>query len=185
VYAADTGAPLAHLNVGTSIMAAPMSYRVEGVQYVAVMAGLGGATGWVYPKDSAAYRYGNEGRIVAFRLGGGRVPLPARVDRTAPPPPPPDVKTSPAMVARGAKAFDRARCTWCHGNQGPGLVPDLYAMTPEKHLLFRQIVLGGLLERNGMASFADLLTEPEVDDIHAYLVDGARRRQAADPHRRP
>lgn len=185
VYSAETGAPLAHLNVGTSIMAAPMSYTVDGVQYVAVMAGLGGATGWVFPKDSAAFRYGNEGRIVAFRLGGVRVPLPARVDRRASAPPPPGIPTSPVMVARGKAAFDRARCSWCHANQGPGLVPDLFAMPPEKHLLFRQIVIGGLLERNGMASFKDLLTEADVDDIHAFLVDGARQRQAGESHRRP
>jgi quinohemoprotein ethanol dehydrogenase len=185
VYAADTGAPLAHINVGTSIMAAPMSYSVAGEQYVAVMAGLGGAAGWWYPRDSAAYRYGNEGRIVAFRLGGGPVPVPPKREQVAAVAPPADYPVTPAAIERGRRLFDDTRCNWCHVNDGPGMAPDLLAMTPEKHSLFRQIVLGGILEGNGMAGFADLLSVQDADDIHAYLVDAARQRSSAARAHRP
>ncbi len=55
VHAADTGTLLKRLDVGTSIMAAPMTYRVAGVQYVSVMAGYGGGVPYLpLPKTSAA-----------------------------------------------------------------------------------------------------------------------------------
>jgi hypothetical protein len=44
-YAADTGKLLHKVDVGTSIIAAPMTYELDGVQYVAVLAGFGGAGG--------------------------------------------------------------------------------------------------------------------------------------------
>jgi len=44
-----------------------MTYEIDGVQYVAVMAGFGGGLGGSYPEGTAAYRYGNEGRIVTFK----------------------------------------------------------------------------------------------------------------------
>ena len=46
-----------------------MTYRIGGEQYVALMAGVGEYDGYV---DQL---YGKKGRIVAFKLGGGEVPL--------------------------------------------------------------------------------------------------------------
>jgi quinohemoprotein ethanol dehydrogenase len=174
VHDAGTGAMLASINVGTSLSAAPISYAVDGEQYIAIMAGIGGSHAWAFPKSSAAYRYGNAGRIVAFKLGGGTVPLPPVVDRNAPIPAPPEVKTSPEMVRRGGQLFHLHRCTWCHSG-APGIVPNVFALTPEKHRIFKDIVLGGVLEPKGMASFKDVLSESDADDIHAYIVDQTKR----------
>ena len=47
-YAADTGARLAAIAMGSSMMAAPMTYRVNGTQYVAIVAGTAGVpSSWV------------------------------------------------------------------------------------------------------------------------------------------
>lgn len=170
VYAADTGASLARINVGTGIMAAPMSYAVDGEQYVAVMAGVGGASNWTFTVNSAAYRYGNAGRIVAFKLGGGKVPLRDVIDRNQIPEPP-QVKTSPQLVAQGEQLYKKARCGSCHNAGAPGLVPNLFAMPQGKHAIFRQILLDGALEANGMANFSDLLNEQDVEALHAYIVE--------------
>src|SRR6202035_4504278 len=52
-YAADSGKLLKQIEVGTSIMAAPMTYRVDGVQYISVMAGYGGGLLFLpFPLDS-------------------------------------------------------------------------------------------------------------------------------------
>ena len=100
VYAADTGKLLKQIDVGTSVMASPMTYRVNGVQYLSVMAGSGGGMmALPFPKDSAAYRYGNEGRIVTFRLDGGATPKPPPVGE---PPLPPRPR------ARGQRGANRA-----------------------------------------------------------------------------
>jgi quinohemoprotein ethanol dehydrogenase len=174
VHDAQTGALLTSINVRTGMAAAPISYAVGGEQYIAVMAGMGGSYSWYFTRPSAAYRYGNDGRIVAFKLGGSRVPLPPKIDRNVPIPAPPDVPTSPQMVARGAQLFEQARCNWCHSTSH-GLVPNLFAMSAQKHALFKEIVLGGALQSKGMASFADQLSEADVDAIHAFIVDATRK----------
>jgi quinohemoprotein ethanol dehydrogenase len=185
VYSASTGASLAHLEVGTSIMAAPISYAVDGVQYIAVMAGLGGAAGWEFPLSSAAYRYGNAGRIMTFKLGGGKTPLPPRVDRTRTAMVIPSVATSPEMIVKGETLFRDARCGSCHTLGRPGIAPDLLGMSAATHAVFARIVLQGLLESNGMASFADILSASDVDAIHAYLVAMEQKQQTAGIQARP
>ena len=47
---ADTGALVTEIDTGSSILAAPMTYRVDGVQYIAVQAGWGGG-GWGFVPD--------------------------------------------------------------------------------------------------------------------------------------
>jgi quinohemoprotein ethanol dehydrogenase len=45
VYAADSGKVLKTIQTGSHIMAAPMTYAVDGVQYVAVQVGYGTGIG--------------------------------------------------------------------------------------------------------------------------------------------
>jgi quinohemoprotein ethanol dehydrogenase len=72
-------------------------------------------------------------------------------------------------VQRGAQLFAET-CSGCHGRQAIGGVKDLRHMTPETHAKFSDIVLKGIYVEKGMASFADLLDQQKVDDIHAYLI---------------
>jgi quinohemoprotein ethanol dehydrogenase len=169
IYAADSGRLLRKVDVGTSIMAAPMTYRAQGQQFIAVMAGFGGGNP-AFPADSAAYRYGNSGRIVAFRLGGGTVPQPAMVpDEPFPTPAPPE--GSPADIARGEMLYNRF-CGRCHVF-GRGLMPDLRRLTPQTNQLFYDIVLNGLYQPKGMARWDDVLSRADAGAIHAYVLDQA------------
>ena len=74
-YHDQTGALLHELEVRSSIVAAPATYMVNGEQYIVLMAGLGGGI-YTYAPDpkSASYQYGNDGRIIAFKLDGGAMP---------------------------------------------------------------------------------------------------------------
>lgn len=168
---ARDGRVLKRIETGSSIMAAPMSYSVEGVQHVAVMAGYGGAAGWAYPEKSAAYRYGNKGRILAFRLGGPDVPKPAVVSDTPMPRPPRQVGSA-ADIRNGARLF-ASQCSRCHANVARGLVPDLRRMAAGTHGAFDEIVLRGALQGSGMGRFDDVLSEADAHAIHAYLIDEA------------
>ena len=169
-FDADTGVELLDLEVGTSIIAAPMTYAVDGVQYVAVMAGWGGG-GWFAPHDtSAVVRHGNDGRIIAFRLGGGEVPLPAPVSATGPIPEPPPQFGTPEQIREGAQLFAR-NCTLCHANTDYGLTPDLRRMDANTHATFNAIVLDGARRYRGMPQWDDVLTEAQSNSIHAYLID--------------
>lgn len=60
------------------------------------------------------------------------------------------------------------------------MLPDLRRLSLEKHKLFRNIVLEGLLEPLGMSSFAGDLTAAEVDAIQAYIVALSREAVAGE-----
>ncbi len=181
-YDSATGKKLKDMDVGSTIIAAPMSYSVDGVQYIAVMAAWGGG-GWSIPHpESAAYQRGNEGRIVVFKLDGGTVPIPPLLPPIQPIPQPPPLTASADSVKQGGALFG-ARCGACHVNQPRSEAPDLRRMAPETHEAFNQIVLGGILKNAGMPPWEGVLTQADVDAIHAYLIslswDAYNKQQAA------
>lgn len=185
VYAADSGKLLKRIDVGTSIMAAPMTYRVGGVQYVSVMAGYGGALLYQpFPQASAAYRFGNEDRIVTFRLGGGPTPMPPPFHPAALPALPPRTGTA-RQIARGEVLYNR-HCSRCHAF-GRGLLPDLRRTPAALSSAFYAIVLDGADQANGMGRFDSDLTRADAEAIHAYLVDQAWQMQSpsAPPDGKP
>jgi len=171
VYAAASGRPLAHVALYGSVMAAPMTYRVAGTQYVAVLAGYGGGNlGMPLPRDSAAYRYGNSGRLIALRLGGNKVPEPASV-ADVPFEQPPPLAATPNAVARGEVLYNRY-CARCHV-LGRGILPDLRRMSRATDQLFYDIVLNGAYVSKGMARWGDVLSRADAEAIHAFVVEQA------------
>jgi quinohemoprotein ethanol dehydrogenase len=92
-YRADTGEKLWSLPTQTGIVAGPVTYEVDGEQFVAVAAGA---------RQSGNYYAPNYSRVLAFKLGG-TASLPPPVD---PPPqvlnPPPPFGT-PAQLTLGAE----------------------------------------------------------------------------------
>lgn len=181
-YDAGTGKLLKDIDVGTTIVAAPMTYEIDGLQYVAVMAAWGGG-GWsfVHP-EAASYRRGNEGRILAFKLDGGETPLPALIPPPGPIPQPPPLTRSADTVKEGGALFG-AHCAMCHINQPGGLAPDLRRMSAATHTEFHQIVLGGIFRNAGMPPWNGVLSPEQVDAIHAYLIsvswDAYKAQEAA------
>src|SRR5450631_986252 len=173
-YAADTGRKLASLDLGSSMLAAPITYRVNGVQYVAIMAGYGGGgviTGTPLDPASAAYRYGNDGRIIALKLGGAVPPLPPVRADDGPPPEPPARQGTAAQIAQGEILYNR-HCSRCHV-YGRGILPDLRRATPATHTLFKSIVLEGIYAPKGMARFDDVLSVADAEALHDYVIDQA------------
>jgi quinohemoprotein ethanol dehydrogenase len=185
VYAADTGAVLHVIETHSHIMAAPMTYAVGGVQYVAVQAGYGGAAITVgpVPPGSAAMNYENTNRIIAFKLDGGSVPPPPMltpVDFEKPP-----AQQAPEATIRRGEVLFVQECSRCHV-LGLSVTPDLRRLTPAQHEIFKDIVLRGVVAPTGMERFDDLLNEVDVDSIHAYIIDEAwkaYRGQEAAKHK--
>jgi quinohemoprotein ethanol dehydrogenase len=166
---AANGKLLRRIETGSSIIAAPMSYQVNGATYVAVMAAWGGG-GWAVPHaEDASYKYGNRGRIIAFKLGGGAVPLPPVLAADAPIPAPPAQAADPATIARGARLFG-ANCGICHPNMTRSLSADLRRMSAATHQLFDTIVLDGAYKAKGMPAWGDVLTKDDSAAIHAFLI---------------
>jgi len=179
VFDDASGTLLHEIMIGSPMIAAPMTYSVDGVQYVAILAGSGGG-GWSsWTPENIASRNGNANRIVALRLDGGAIPQPEPLQPLPPMAEPPARKGTPADLAAGRQLFNE-NCAHCHANAGRGPVPDLRRSTPATHAAFQQIVRGGALQPRGMPRWDDLLSEREVDQIHAYLIDLAWQLYSAE-----
>lgn len=187
-YDARTGSVLKVLDTGTPIMAAPMTYEVDGTQYVALMAAHGGGYLGSF-LGTAGMKYVNEGRIIAFKLGGAPdVPKPpVRADEPYRKPPP--MTASAATVAAGLRLFN-VWCARCHSLGVPGVTPDLSRLRHgiDNIAVFEAIVLEGAFVSRGMPRFDDSLSPADAAALHAYLVDQAwqsYRRQTAPAGKTP
>ena len=176
---AKSGRVLKQIETGTPIMAAPMTYQVNGVQYVAVMAGWGGGGFPFVPRYAAAYDRGNLNRLLVFKLGGGAVEQPPLLPplEVAPEPPAQGSGVTAETIARGQGLFF-GNCAICHANRHRSITPDLRRMQPETHAMFRQIVLEGALVPGGMPRWDDVLSPGDADAIHAYLIDQQKQTRA-------
>ena len=182
-YKADTGERVWSQYIQTGIVAAPVTYMVDGEQYVAVLAGWGGVnivSG--DPRTSAAVKYGNDGRLITFKIGGGgELPQLAMRDQSIPEWP--ALTASEEEVRHGETGY-ATYCMLCHGAfaVSSGVTPDLRRMNENVRAMFDEIVRGGMLSDNGMASFADHLSEEDVQAIKSYIQKRAledRARQEA------
>ena len=170
-YTADRGRQLTCVPTGSHLGSAPITYSVDGVQYVAVQAGYGGVAIYApIPPTTVASKYLNQNRIIAFRLDGGQVPKPP--ERVEPPVPlPPENPASAQVVHEGERLFT-AYCSRCHVF-GPSITPDLRRIDPAVRARIKNIVIDGERAPNGMGRFSDVLTESDVNAISAYLLDQA------------
>ncbi len=165
-FDARTGRQLWSFPTQSAPVAGPITYTLDGVQYVAINAGWGGGAAQI--EQSAGTELPRaKARLLVFRLGA-TAQLPPLAATAAIPPPPP-LRASEATVARGAQLFAQT-CAVCHGQRAIGGVKDLRHMTAETHARFNDIVLRGAYLEKGMASFADLISQDDADAIHAYLI---------------
>ncbi|MCC4309045.1 PQQ-dependent dehydrogenase, methanol/ethanol family [Alcanivorax marinus] len=178
-YGADDGEPLWEAPANTGVVAGPVTYEVDGEQYVTFMAGWGGAFPLAFGGLAANAKVAPEARILTYKLDGtGTLPAPRRVARALP-------DTLPALTA-DADTLDRGRdlyndnCGICHGFSalGGGVIPDLRYLDEQAHQAFPAIV-AGLYADKGMPSFAGDLSLEQVEAIHQYLIkrSGDLRRE--------
>ncbi|MGH9786493.1 MAG: PQQ-dependent dehydrogenase, methanol/ethanol family [Terriglobia bacterium] len=185
-YRATDGKLLWESDAGTGIAASPITYTVDGQQYVAVLAGWGGPEG-LGNRALGKGRFGT-GRLVAFTLdGSGTLTLSERVVLPVPLPTF-EVHASRADIFEGRALF-RQYCSRCHGGDAvsSGSVPDLRYASTAIHETFEGVVRGGVRRQFGMPSFAEDITSAQVRLIQSYILDRAREsaRAAAPSEPRP
>ena len=180
-YDALTGEKLWDMPVQNVPIAAPITYMVDGEQYIAVNAGWGGGLAHVERGAYSELVLGKP-RLLVFKLGGTANLPPMPEGGFAVPPldiVPPSLTADASTVALGARLYG-ANCALCHGNAARGGVKDLRFMSPETREAFLDIVLEGSRAERGMASFADLLSGQEAQAIHHYLIARANEDWNAD-----
>ncbi|HVW70656.1 MAG TPA: PQQ-dependent dehydrogenase, methanol/ethanol family [Steroidobacteraceae bacterium] len=176
-YDALSGRLLKRVATGTAILAAPMSYQLDGVQYVAVLAGAGGPQASRFAPDVAAAHYENYERLLVFKLDGTSVPLPQQRPPAVPQPTPPAIAADAATLEQGARLF-HLHCERCHVIGGAlAAYPDLWNMAPGTLNSFDRILLQGLFRYAGMADFSDVLSSADVAALKAFIVSDERQKR--------
>ena len=190
-YTADTGKKAWSIDTGSAIESIPVTYSVNGEQYVLLPVGWGSGSRLFAPAWTMATPKSKRGpsRLLAFKVGGN-VPFPTPPDIVPPVPKPPAQTADAATIKEGEKLYKTFYCDGCHSphldGSGAwvenGAIPDLRYAPPEVHEGWYAIVLGGSHWKNGMPGFLNppkfafptlTMTPPQADAIHAYVIDGA------------
>jgi len=183
-FNALTGEQLWDENLGLGISAPPITYSVNGKQYLAILVGWGGAMSALGGQEMADYgwAYGEQTRrLLAFSLDGTRaVPL------STPPRVPTPLATSDFIVdvataESGALDYESI-CSFCHGGAAiaAGMAPDLRASSVILSAgAFEQVVRGGTLKSRGMPPFTDF-SDADLNSIRHYIRQQAELALSAE-----
>lgn len=174
-YDAASGEKLWKFFTQSGIVAAPISYEINGEQYIAVASGWGGSFvlgfGGVLPSGSDF----NSGRLLVFKLGGtAQLPTPPASAHIQPELPAP-LNVSAAVIAQGKQAYAN-NCASCHGDHAyaSGLTPNLrFSHATKDPELWLDIVGRGALQENGMPAFGNTYDPQAIETIRAYVIGKA------------
>ncbi len=171
-YDARSGAEVWSFKTAAPVVAPPISYSVNGRQYITVLTGNGSQGGGILATGNAAYRtdYTLPRRVLSFTLEGD-ASLPAFVMPARVPPRDPDFTPEPGRVQAGAMAYANNACLVCHGMNaiGGGAAPDLrYSSMILSADAFRAVVREGSLKARGMTP-SPTISDAELADIRHYL----------------
>jgi quinohemoprotein ethanol dehydrogenase len=174
-YRATDGQKLWSAQTQAGVMAGPITYEIEGEQYVAIEVGWGGAFGLAageLARDS--HLPANIPRVLVYKLGGdARLPaLPAT--QTASVEPPAEIGNEAVWTA--GKAVYHTNCGVCHGDSAVsgGVIPDL-RLSPitGDPAAWERIVRGGERVSRGMVSFAAEVSAEDSEKVRAYVIHRA------------
>jgi len=174
-YNAKTGAKLWEFNTQGDVYAGPITYELDGVQYIAASVGGAGQGDYFAP---------GYGRMLVFKVGGTAT-LPPKAPYTPRQLNPPPLTASADVVARGSRLY-ADNCSVCHGaNAAPGggrggnNAPDL-GTSPfiQNQAVFDSVVLQGQRLDKGMANFSDKLSAADSAAVLAYVVSRANERKS-------
>ena len=169
-YTADSGKLLWQSPANTGVIAAPMTYEVDGEQYVTFMVGWGGAFPLAGgPLSAGKLKVQPESRVLTYKIGGKET-LPKAVNKPAPIPEAAEVTASAEQLEQGKELFN-GYCGTCHGVNvvSGGLVPDLRYLDADTHEQFAAIVKGAAVAR-GMPSYGHVLDDDQIELIHQYVI---------------
>jgi quinohemoprotein ethanol dehydrogenase len=176
-YNAENGEILWKFDVGLGISAPPITYKINGRQYISLLVGFGG--GYSGIGGTLPYKFGwsyrtHTRRLITFSLDGSTT-LPKLVPPNIPKPiDVSDFEIDENLADKGAITY--GNCSACHGGGmfSGGMAPDLRASAIPLGLgSFDSVVRGGIRTSKGMPVFPDLSDEELAGLIH-YIRKRAR-----------
>ena len=181
-FRANTGEKIWSASTQSGITAGPISYTVNGEQYIAILVGWGGvlplAAGEVARQSP---RMNNVPRMLAFKLGG-KASLPSAPELKPQILTPPRATASLATVKKGEELYQRY-CGGCHGDVAVsgGVLPDLRYSGALANQHWLRIVRDGVLGLYGMVGFSKELSRQDAEAIRAYVIFRANQSLAENP----
>ena len=169
-YDADNGDALWQYQSDSAVLAGPMTYELDGEQYIAVAQGSGG-TVMLTIGDNLKRNKVNKNKLLVFKLGDfGLTKTVADESLATILPLSEEVNATPEVIKQGEELYGR-NCGTCHGISAKSnyVVPDLRYMSDQTHRDFVAIVLGGSRTHKGMAGFYETHSIEDVEAIHSYL----------------
>ena len=191
-YRATNGNKLWSAPTQAGVLAAPMTYEIEGEQYVAIEVGWGGAFGLAAGELARdAHLAANIPRVLAYKLGGTAklpelpVAAPASSIRRR--------KSATRPPGRRARPCFTRYCSVCHGDSAVsgGVIPDLrLSLVTRDPRHWERIVRGGERTPQGMVSFATEVSPEDSEKVRAYVIhraheDPEARSMRQRPRHRP
>lgn len=171
-YAANDGSSLWEYPTQTAIVAPPVSYEVDGEQYITVMAGWGGVLPIILgPLSTNSGPTLANSRILTFKLGGGAA-LPPYELTTSVVPDLSNISVDTTLAEQGFAVYDRY-CGACHGAGavGSGVIQDLrYSAFPASSEAWASVVLEGAFAERGMVGFGSELSPDDAEAIRHYIL---------------
>lgn len=175
-YDAGNGKKLWRFYVGQGIIAAPITYRVDGRQYVSVLVGYGGQAVVTVNFNDTNWDYRLPRRLLTFALDGkagldtSTADVPHILDDEA-------LVIDEAAEARGALLYSKKMCLMCHGRgtrsvgaQGPDLRRSGIALSAA---VLGEFLRSGASAEYGMPSYPEL-SDDDVNALYMYIRAGAR-----------
>ncbi|MBT5483616.1 MAG: PQQ-dependent dehydrogenase, methanol/ethanol family, partial [Gammaproteobacteria bacterium] len=173
-YDTQFGDKLWAFDTQTGMVAAPITYELDGKQYIAASVGINQAGNYFAP---------NYSRLLVFTQGGD-AQLPEPLTYTPRELNPPELLASAEVVAAGGESYGQY-CSVCHGiggQQRGANFPNLM-VSPMLHSeeAFKQVVIDGIRADKGMVSFADQLSDEDSEAIRWFIVAQAIEALNATP----
>ncbi len=169
-YKAATGEKIWETSVGSGVIAPPVTYLVDGQQFLSLAVGWGGAGGLSEKNTEHVY----PGTIYTFAIGGEEpnpklpeMPRKALIEG--------EITANSEELEKGETLFE-LNCSLCHGTlgSGGGALPDLALSSKRIHENFKYIVQGSFIAL-GMPNFTGKLTEDEINLIQQYIFATAEK----------
>lgn len=164
-FNAQTGDPLWESPMGTGVIAAPITYEVDGTQYVSIAAGWGG----VFGKSQRASDLKTAGTVYTFVLNGDaempeftQYQLNSLVS---------GVEYNPDFIGEGTALYV-SNCVFCHGVPGVdkgGNIPNLGYSKKSVIENLDAFLFHGPFVSSGMPNFTETLNETDVEKIKAFI----------------
>jgi quinohemoprotein ethanol dehydrogenase len=164
-YNATSGEKLWDAALGSGVVAAPMTYEIDGKQYVSIAVGWGG----VFGQSQRSTDHDSPGTVYTFVTGGdAKFPEVARYKLG---PLISGVKYDPKDVPAGFGLYV-SNCLFCHGVPGVdkgGNIPNLGYVDADSIAKLEDAVFSKEFAETGMPDFTGKLKSDDLEKIKAFI----------------